>query len=83
MYLLSHGDTPQTYNRFLQLALKIAVVWGYCMLAINAVLTGAILGKIMCVLLPQSFDCTIKKLIVYLEVMSLVKLIGQYPRPIA
>jgi hypothetical protein len=46
-FLLSHGDLMT--NHFVHVALKITVAWGYCMLVINAVLTGGIAGKIMCV----------------------------------
>jgi hypothetical protein len=57
-YLLSHSATPS--DHFIHVALKIAVVWGYCMLAINTVLTGAIAGKIMCVLvsLASALSCS-------------------------
>ena len=36
-------------NTLLEVTLKITVAWGWLMFAINTILTGAIIGKIMCV----------------------------------
>ncbi|KAI0337083.1 hypothetical protein BDW22DRAFT_1034973 [Trametopsis cervina] len=46
-YLFVHGNALQTSNHLLHSAFKISAVWGYCMLALNAALTGAIIGKIL------------------------------------
>ncbi|KAI0705826.1 hypothetical protein BC835DRAFT_1409892 [Cytidiella melzeri] len=53
-YLLSEGDGGQIFNNHLQVAFKTTAAWGYCMLAINAVLTAAIIGKIIYVALKMS-----------------------------
>jgi len=46
-YLFSYRGSTNDFNSLLQVAFRITSIWGWCMLGLNTVLTGAIIGKII------------------------------------
>lgn len=48
-YLDYYGNATFYNNRLHLISFKINAAWGWCMFAINSVLSGAIVGKVMCV----------------------------------